>query len=308
MAKDNLHTNNDIFLAQWIAGEITDSELKTLVSEEQFLSYKKLKQTLDLASNLKPKKDSFAKVQQKIIANNKIKVRRLYTKWFVTAAAMLIFFVGFYHFLGSNLVINTADFGQQKSVALLDGSQVILNANSKLTYDKNNWKKNREVILNGEAFFKVKKGNTFTVKTKNGTITVLGTQFKVNSNEDYFEVVCYQGSIKVVSQNKSYILKPNDAFRKINGDAIENWQSKIDKPTWINGESTFRSVPLKYVISKFENQYNVKFNTNDAIDETIIFTGSFSHNDINIALQSVFEASNINYKKETLNKIVLSKN
>jgi ferric-dicitrate binding protein FerR (iron transport regulator) len=307
MNNNNLNIENDIFLAQWLAGDITDVELKEVVSESDYLSYKKIKQTLNLAKDLKPKSDSFNKIQQKIVIKNKIKVRKLYTKWLTTAAAMVIFFVGFYHFLGSNLVTDKSSFGEQKVVALLDESQVVLNANSELSYDKSNWKNKREVTLNGEAFFKVKKGSQFTVKTKNGTITVLGTQFKVNTNDDYFEVVCYEGSVKVVTKDLTYVLKPNDAFRKINGDKIEKWHPNLSKPTWINGESTFKSVPLKYVILKFENQYNVKFDTNN-IDTTVIFTGSFGHRDINIALESVFGASNIKYKKEVSKKIILSKN
>lgn len=318
----NSHNDNDTFLAKWLEGEITDIELKNLVTEKELLSYKKIKKVLELSKNLKPKSNSFNKVQQKIknshlnsennpidtLKKPKTKVRKLYTKWLVTVAASLIFFIGFYNFLGSDSVLNKTDFGQQKEISLLDGSAVILNAKSALRYNKKDWKNKREVYLNGEAFFNVKKGSTFTVKTKNGNITVLGTQFKVNTDTDYFEVVCYEGSVKVFSENFNLILKPNDAFRKINGDVVEKWQSGISKPTWISGESTFKSVPLKYVISKFEKQYAFKIDASK-IDNTIIFTGSFNHQDINIALASVFGAINLNYEKEiNSKKIVLSMN
>ncbi len=328
MKKDSLHNKKDVFLAKWLEGELSDIELKSLVSKKEFLSYKKIKETLELSKNFKPKSDSFKKIQQKIedghfdrlndldkfndqkgnLEESKIKVRKLYTKWMVAVAASLVFFIGFYNFLDRDLVLNKSNFGQQKAVSLLDGSEVILNAKSALSYDEKDWKNKREVYLNGEAFFKVKKGNTFTVKTKNGNVTVLGTQFKVNAIADYFEVVCYEGSVKVFSENFNHVLQPNDVFRKINGNTIEKWQLNIRKPTWINGESTFKSVPIKYVIDKFEKQYAFKIDASK-IDNTIIFTGSFNHQDIDIAIASVFGATNIKYKKViNSKKIILSMN
>lgn len=305
MKKEYLNNENDIFLAKWMNDEITDTDLKKLVSEENFVSYKKIKETLFLAKNLKPKSDSFKNIQEKINRNNKAKVRKLYTKWFSTVAATILFFIGFNHFLENSLIVNKSNIGEQKTIALLDNSEVILNANSELRFDKKTWKNKREVFLSGEAYFKVEKGSTFTVKTKNGNISVLGTQFKVVSNADYFEVVCYEGSVKVFYKNFEHLLKPNDVFRKINGNTVENWQSKVNEPTWINGESSFRSTPLKYVISKFESQYNIKFDSNK-IDNSIIYTGSFTHTNIDIALQSVFGASNIKYKKTNSKKVILS--
>lgn len=307
MKNKDLNNENDIFLAKWIAGEITDIDLQKLISVEDFISYKKIKETLVLAKNLKPKSNSLKNIRKKIDQNNKEKVRKLYAKWFSTVAATVLFFIGFYHFLGSDLIVNKSNIGEQKEMALLDNSKVILNANSELRFDKKTWKNKREVFLNGEAYFKVQKGKTFIVKTRNGNISVLGTEFKVVSNSDYFEVVCYEGSVKVFHENFNRILKPNDAFRKINGNEIENWQSKVKKPTWINGESSFRSVPIKYVISKFESQYNITFNTNK-IDDSIIYTGSFTHKNIDIALQSVFGASNIKYEKTNSKKVILSMN
>ncbi len=308
MKNTNLNIqDNNTFLAQWLEGTITDNELKKLISKEEFLSYNKIKQSLVLAKNLKPQKDSFSQIQQKIQQKNKTKVRKLYSNWFTTVAATVLFFIGLNHFLKSDLIINKSHFGQQKTIALLDNSEVILNANSTLTFNNKKWNSNREVFLTGEAFFKVKKGSTFKVETKNGNITVLGTQFKINTTADYFEVVCYEGSVKVITKNSTHILKSGEVFRKINGNVTESWKTIIKKPTWLDGESTFKSVPLEYVITKFENQFNVKIDASK-INKNLIYTGSFNHDNITIALASVFKASNIKYKIITENKIILSKN
>ncbi len=304
MNNKDKNINTEFFLSQWISGELTDSELRKLVSEEDFLAYKKLKKGINVFTELeKPLDNSFYQIQNKL--ENKPKIRLLNLKWIVSIAAMLLFFIGFYQFLGNDGVLTSTNFGEQKTVALLDGSEVILNAKSAINYSKKDWKKNREIFLNGEAFFKVKKGKTFTVKTKNGMVTVLGTQFTVKSVNDYFEVVCYQGKVKVTLGNKTQILNPSQAFRKIGKDKVEQFIFNKKLPTWLSGESNYKSVPLKYVITDFENQFHIKIDDSN-INNSVIFTGSFNHNDINIALKTIFDALSINYKK-TNKQIVLYK-
>ena len=69
--------------------------------------------------------------------------------------------------------------------------------NTTLKYASNKWDKKRRVRLEGEAFFKVAKGSTFTVDTKTGSVKVLGTQFNVKNRIGFFEVVCYEGLVGV---------------------------------------------------------------------------------------------------------------
>jgi len=63
---------------------------------------------------------------------------------------------------------------------------VVLNSKSTISFNKTDWKNNRQLTLDGEAYFKVEKGSTFTVNTNNGSVTVLGTQFNVNSTRRFF--------------------------------------------------------------------------------------------------------------------------
>ena len=65
----------------------------------------------------------------------------------------------------------------------------------------------------------------------------------------------------------------------------------------MKGESSFVSVPLKYVILELEKQYNLEIDA-IKIDDSIIFTGSFSNKDLKLALTSVFKTMNIKYMKE----------
>ncbi|MBQ0740845.1 FecR domain-containing protein, partial [Aquimarina celericrescens] len=84
---------------------------------------------------------------------------------------------------------------------LPDGSFVDLNAGSELTHQRFFWSQNREITLQGEGYFKVTSGTNFTVTTSLGKIEVLGTQFNIKEREKLFEVNCYEGRVKVSTNN-----------------------------------------------------------------------------------------------------------
>ncbi|MGB0981055.1 MAG: FecR family protein [Winogradskyella sp.] len=294
MKKEFSHNDSDIFLAQWLEGELSDNDLKNLISEDDFSAYLKLRKGMDVAEKLNaPVTDSFAKIKNRI-ENKKQKVKPLYTNWTIGVAASIVLLFGLFTIFGNKTITTETGFGESKSIVLLDGSEVILNSKSKITYNEDNWKENRTLQLEGEAYFKVAKGETFTVQTGNGSVTVLGTQFNVNSTQDFFDVVCYEGKVSVKTSENYSVLLPNNTVRSVKGYPVVTSKNLDKKPTWIDGESTFKSVPLRYVIKALENQYNITFNA-EAINKTDVFTGSFPNNNLNIALKTVFETLSISY-------------
>jgi transmembrane sensor len=303
--------DKDVFLAQWIEGDISDSRLKTLVSEEDYKAFKIMRQGINAYVEIeKPLHNTFNEIKVKIKTKSgkkpKAKIINLYSKVAVAIAASVILFYSLNTFFDNNDVNFQSNFGELQVVTLLDGSEVILNAKSELKYNKKEWKINREVFLNGEAFFKVQKGKTFKVTTTNGSITVLGTQFNVNNQTNFFEVICYQGKVKVVNNNKDYILTPNKSIRNSKGITTENTlELTSDKPTWTYGESNFRSVPLSQVLNALEKQFNIQFYSTN-IDDSVIFTGSFDNKNLDLALASVFKTVQVQYKIEG-QKVILSK-
>lgn len=304
MKEQDLHNTNDTYLAQWLAGDISDEQLKEMVSEADFKAFLKLRKGINTYADLNAETDStFAKIQEQISHKKPVKVRQLGAqRWWLGIAASVVVLLGIFFLLDNDTILVETNFGEQKTIALLDGSEVILNSKSTISYNEKNWSKNRTLQLNGEAYFKVQKGSTFTVETTNGTVQVLGTQFNVNTNLDLFEVVCYEGKVRVESKEKSVVLLPSNSLRRINGNDLEQWNVADLNPSWIHGESSFKNVPLKYVISALESQYDVTINSSK-INDNIEFTGSFPHNDINIALQTVFKSLGIPYnekEKETI--------
>lgn len=305
MENQNPHIDKDTFLAQWLEGELSDKELKNLINEADYNVYLKLRKGLHTSDKLNAStQHSFNKIQQNI-ANKKTPIFKLYpVRWSIGIAASIVFLFGLFSILGNNDIIYETNFGETKTITLLDDSQVILNSKSIIVFNENDWKKSRQLTLDGEAYFKVEKGNTFTVNTNNGSVTVLGTQFNVNSKNDFFDVVCYEGKVSVSSESSEHILLPTQRFRKVNGNPSESSATEFSKPTWIDGESTFKSIPIRYVITALENQYNVKIDS-ESIDDSTVFSGSFPHHNLNIALITVFDALNMKYIKNDNRNIKL---
>jgi len=304
MKKDNLHNNSDRFLAQWLEGDLADEDLKNLVSEEDYTVFLKIRDGIDINKKLDaPIDKSFSKIKERI-EQKQPKVKKLNRNWAIGIAASLIILFGLFMFIDNNEITVKTGFGESKTIALLDGSEVILNSKSKIIYDEDNWKNDRKLYLDGEAYFKVAKGETFVVNTNNGSVIVLGTQFNVNTTHSFFDVVCYEGKVRVKTSQSNHILLPNDAVRSVKGISVKTYKNFNKIPTWIHGESTFNSVPLEYVIKALEDNYNVSFDTK-AIDDSEVFTGSFPHDSLNIALKTVFETLNITYSEKEKRNIKL---
>ena len=305
MENQKSHINEETFLAQWLEGNLSDAELKNRINESDYNVYLKLRKGLHTSDKLNAStQHSFNKIKRKI-ANKRTVVRKLYPlRWSIGVAASIILLFGLFSILRTNIITHQTNFGETKTVSLLDGSQVILNSKSTIIFNENDWEKDRQLNLDGEAYFKVKKGNTFTVNTNNGSVTVLGTQFNVNSKNDFFDVVCYEGKVRVSSEFSEHILLPTQSIRKINGNPLESSVTQLFKPTWIDGESTFKSIPIGYVITALENQYNIKIDS-ESINDSTVFSGSFPHYNLNIALITVFDALNIKYNKKDNRNIKL---
>ena len=133
------------------------------------------------------------------------------------AAIGLIAVASYFMFFYNQATTFTTQLAQQTTIELPDASSVTLNAMSSIKYQEDSWNKNREVSLQGEAYFQVAKGATFDVITNQGVVRVLGTQFTVKQRDSYFEVQCFEGKVGVINGDVITELLPGDAFRIIDG-------------------------------------------------------------------------------------------
>ena len=303
------HFKDSTFLARWISGEITPEELNDFKNSKDYQALNKINEASKLLETPSYNSEAlFNSLKTKINTKQQEKaptVVKLIPTWVYGIAASLVLAFGLFYYLNTNKHFETS-FSEQLAVVLPDDSRVLLNANSQLDFKSRNWDNNRVLNLNGEAFFDVEKGAKFKVLTQQGIVEVLGTEFNVISRDDYFEVQCLEGKVRVESltANKETILLPGKAIRILNKTA-EEWDFiLIDEPNWLLGESTFMNTPIAQVLLSIENQYNVHFDTSN-IDLSKRFTGGFTHKDLNLALKTVFVPMEISYASNGKNQIIL---
>jgi transmembrane sensor len=221
-----------------------------------------------------------------------------------TAAVISLLAVTWWFISRENIQTYETLAGEKIEFFLPDSSEVYLNATSKLTVNKSFWESDRRVSLEGEAYFKVKKGSKFEVVSRDGVVSVLGTEFNVKNRIGFYEVICYEGLVQVESKQQKIKLSYSQLMRIIEDTFYEDKHSSMT-PGWISNESTFQSVPIKEVFFELERQYGVKLIAEN-IEMNQLFSGSFTHNDLTLALKAITQPMNINYEIVDHQTIVLS--
>ncbi|WP_297761923.1 FecR family protein [uncultured Muriicola sp.] len=292
------------YLAKWLNNELSEEELAAFKRSEEYASYQKIVRASDALEapsfDMEKALGDFKERQ----LNKETKVIKMRPAQYLMriAAAVIVLFAATYFYIASLNETFSTEYAQRTEIVLPDASEVLLNAESELSYSERKWDSERKLSLDGEAFFKVAKGKKFTVTTDLGDVSVLGTQFNVESRKGFFEVTCYEGLVSVTFQGKVEELPAGTSFLVVNDRIVPTDAPLTAVPSWVNNESSFKSIPLTYVLNEFQRQYNVKVETKN-VDLTQLFTGTFSNTNINLALQSISTPSQISYTLEK-NKVL----
>ncbi|MBC7438451.1 MAG: FecR domain-containing protein, partial [Flavobacterium sp.] len=207
-------------LSKWLNDELTEAELAEFKADSDFDKYEKIK---NYSAQLKVGDFDETQVLEKVLSHKKdaVKIIPLYKNWIFKVAAILILALGITVAMQNFTTQNQfASNGKRTAFLLPDNSEVVLNAGSEIEYKKWNWKKNRNLELRGEAYFKVAKGEKFEVKTSLGKVAVLGTQFNVKARKNRFDITCFEGRVKVNYKNKEIILTHGQSVSFENGKQV----------------------------------------------------------------------------------------
>lgn len=208
-----------------------------------------------------------------------------------SAAAVLIFLV-----IGllPQMETFTTENGEITNVTLPDDSEVTLNAGSQIVYSGNRFNTHRKVQLTGEAYFKVSKGNTFSVITTEGTIKVLGTTFNVRSRDKKLSVFCYTGKVKVSDYFTSVYLSKGEKTAKLPGEILQDAQPTDTNEglKWRNGLFYFQNSSLKEVLAELSRQYDAVIYLPESEEKRVITT-SFDNKNIASALFNILWPLNL---------------
>ncbi len=196
--------------------------------------------------------------------------------------------------------------GQKSTITLPDRSVVKLNANSKLIYPAEFEPGKREVILEGEAFFKVEKDKNrpFTIKTGEVTTTVLGTSFNINaySYNKKIKIAVVTGKVTVANKEtekqRDFVLESTEmlAYDSKSKDFEKSIFDPNEELGWQDEILQFKDAGSQEIVEKLENWYGVKIHLTNGTAIPGGFTGSFKEQSLEHVLEIMGAASGFGFE------------
>lgn len=208
-------------------------------------------------------------------------------------------------------IVYVVNSGRQTmdSVRLPDGTFVMLNAGSRLTYPESFTGDNREVTLSGQAFFQVQEDikHPFIVKTKGLNVTALGTSFEVFSFDDdeNIETILLSGKVKVETKNTTsekvtgeYVLNPNEKLTYANKSLVKI--EKVDANSYsawrVGGRLSFKNEKLSMILPRLEKWYGQKINCPQEVADHYRFTFTVRTEPLELILNIMSHSAPLSYQ------------
>lgn len=256
-------------IVDWLSSSIEGQQyLSDMLDKDAYLMEQ------DLCADLSPNRNQSERIYRKI--NRKIKNGEIRKSIFRTAAVFFPFIVllGLLFYVDKQVNLFGkgkynevyAEKGEKIRLFLPDGSEIFLNADSKIRYPKKFGLFNRKVYLDGEAYFKIStnKNRPFIVQTGTSFTSVLGTSFNVNAypENDEIKIVLDEGRVQFNTSGNAYNLMPSQklVFDKETGETtVWNLTKSINESLWRNNYVILDDTPLHETLSLLERQYNVSF-------------------------------------------------
>jgi ferric-dicitrate binding protein FerR (iron transport regulator) len=205
-------------------------------------------------------------------------IRRILKIYQKVAAFLLIPIIGFGILYWANnrsqsngsMTETIAPRGQKSQIVLSDGTKVWLNSDTKIKYPGNFSKDQRDVYLDGEAFFEVSKNphQPFVVHTSGVNVKVLGTKFNVKAyaDERQIETSLFEGEINLLMNNSSSgslvekEVKPGQSFiySKTDHQLVANKFPQDEINGWKKNQLIFKDDTFSNLVRKVERWYDVK--------------------------------------------------
>lgn len=270
-------------LKKYHAGEGSDAERQLV--EIWYDSFERGETVFDARPNIEEKQRVRERLRTHMRVSSSLSVSAKRSKrlipWLKGAAAVILLVCGIswlmHSYVRDKLNVSdqqTAHFftgpGEQKRVALPDGSTVILRANSRLEMKRDANKKQRLVQLSGEAFFDVKSlaGSPFFVETDELLVQVLGTSFHVKAYtyRPTTQVFVYTGRIQVndIAKTQTWLLRKGEGFDYDQINKRFKKQSAGFANSWDDSALGLKQVTFSELALSFRDIYNLSLTTTDS--------------------------------------------
>ncbi len=239
-------------------------------------------------------------------------------KWILYSLTALAIIGGLYH-LWTDPIVTKAPYGRNVTVTLPDNSIVELSGGSEITYYRGFGWIERDVNLNGEAFFNVRRnGRPFVVKTSDGIVTVTGTEFNIRTwaadSSLGTVVTLLRGKLDFASRahpDQPVTLLAGQVSSITGSHSLPSEPSTADiiqATSWRHNDLSFNAQPLSVVIKEMERRYHIIIQaTNPGILNNMVTIHLIRPAGPEDVLDSICEATGLQYQKTDEGFLISSK-
>ncbi len=201
-------------------------------------------------------------------------------------------------------------YGKQSNIVLPDGSRIVLDAGSKLSFPKKFAGDSREVFLSGEAYFEVKHNpaKPFIIYANEGIITVLGTKFNVRAwkfDDNEVKVAVAEGIVSLQGSSskkeKAAVITKGEMSYLTSTHLTPTRPKKVnieDHLAWMRRELILESTPLNEVLDRLSRWYNLRFRLPSPVYNHVKITGTFQKKSVGYILEVIGLMTHLDYKRE----------
>ncbi len=280
----------------------------------------------------------YEQAKNKIHSDSSEKVRSLdhhsfrikylnFTKWTAAAAVVVVFSIIAMlqwrspetpHQTPVENIVKANPAGLKTIFALPDGTKVTLNSESKITYNSLYGQENRDIHLEGEAYFEVEKNPLlpFRVTSAGQMVEALGTEFNVRAfnDEGQFTVMLVEGRVNIRKESlrdqtrAGVTLNPGESFvADLTSGQIKVNKLEEDQLLWKEGVIQFKRATMDEVIKALERWYGVHFIVSGNINADWNYTGKFTDETLENVLHSISYSKQFEFEIENKDVIVKPK-
>lgn len=246
--------------------------------------------------------------------------RRRKTSWWLLVAASLVSIFSLWFMFSPvkpvALASEVTELRQVKKILLPDSSLIILNGNSSLRYNNDflNASK-REVFLEGNAYFKVKRSPTlspFIVHTNRLKIYVTGTEFNVNARDNHNNVVLTRGKINVTLEKEKRRTVYLESGYSLDVDTVNNEfitskaSTEFYTAAWNLGEWHFEDTPLSTVARLIGEYYGTEMVFTSPEQQHLMITAIVSVDDFSTLIHVIEKTLNIHIQTKNQQLIIIN--
>ncbi len=304
-----MQQEENILLSKWLAGTILPDELRAL---EQEVDLDRLAQVLEQQKQfelaVEPVETMWTDFELKIATTpsveKKMPPQLPIFKWIIGLLLLLAFAIGAFYYLQQQPEKLITPPAAVATKIFAEGTKVALSPGSALAFKTEDWKKERTIQLQGQAFFDVTKGLPMFIHTEGGTIAVLGTQFDVWEMGAWMRVQCFEGKVKVSVGSEAKILGAMEMVF-VNKNSLSLVSAfRETKPDWQRQERVFQKIPINLVLKDLERFYAIEFDAS-AVRLNDAFSGVLPTQDLDRALTYLTRSMNWQYEQQ--NKLIYLK-